>query len=381
MSDMKRVPIIDFVRYASILVVIGNHFYPNWIASFTRSSFLRHMILTFFPNGAYGVTCFFVVSGFLITQMLVANLSDFSKLDLKTFYVRRAARIIPLLLVIILAGLLMEQFIGLFDEKILKYNVWKDATGFGWPFWTSLFSFTFNWYLIGGQYGNGLHWNVLWSLAVEEQFYLCYPLIVKYLRDRKRVLTFLGIVVFSAVVFRLCALSSFQSNGFLMHQGSFGAFDQIAIGAFLYFANEQWGHWLDRHRKMASLLMFAGGTGCFYLFTQTSFENGNQYVVVPTLVALCCALVILGGLHIPVFESKTAHFLSWPGKLSYGCYLWHASLIVFLMPVLVSLGGLLAFICLVGAVSFFAFLSYRYFEVPANHRIRAWFKLKPSLNG
>ena len=73
---MKRVPIIDFVRFASIWVVIGNHFYPNWVAAKVQSPFLQKMILSFFLNGGYGVTCFFVVSGFLITQMLAEEVMD-----------------------------------------------------------------------------------------------------------------------------------------------------------------------------------------------------------------------------------------------------------------------------------------------------------------
>ncbi len=376
---MKRFPVIDFVRFASIFVVIGNHFYPNWIASFAPFDFLRYLITAFFSNGIYGVTCFFVVSGFLITHMLAQKVPDLSQINLKAFYIRRTARIFPLLIVVILVGLFMEHFIGLFNERILHYNVWKDSTGFGWSFWTSLFSLTFNWYLIG-QRGDGLHWNVLWSLAVEEQFYLGYPLIVKFLGDRKKTVVFLSAVILSAVVYRAWILPSFEFNEYLMHQSSFGAFDQIAAGALVYFANERWGDWLKCRLKTAVFLMTAGTVGCFYLFAQTSYRNGNQYVFIPTLMAMSCAMVILGGLHIPALNSKTVQFFSWPGKLSYGCYLWHPSLIVLLMPFLVSIGGFWAFIVLVIMVCLFAWVSYKYFEVPVNRRIRFWFKLKPSLS-
>ena len=376
---MKRFPVIDFVRFASIFVVMGNHFYPNWIASFAPFGFLRYLITNFFSNGIYGVTCFFVVSGFLITFMLAHKVSDLSRIDLKVFYVRRMARIFPLLIVFILVGLFMEHFIGLFDEKILRYNVWKDSTGFGWSFWASLFSLTFNWYLID-QRGDGLHWKVLWSLAVEEQLYLGYPLIVKFLGKRKKIIVFLSVVILFAVIYRGWVLPSFELNEYRMHQSSFGTFDQIAVGALLYFAYEQWGDWLKHHLKIAIFLMMAGAGGCFCFFTLTSYRNGNQYVFVPTLMAVSCALVILGGLPVPSLNSKTADFLSWPGKLSYGCYLWHPTLIVFLMPFLVSSGGFWAFVYLVIAVCFFAFLSYRGFEVPVNHRIRFWFKLKPSFS-
>jgi len=374
---MKRLPVIDFVRFASIFVVIGDHFYPDRIASFAPFAFWRYLIITFFSNGIYGVTCFFVVSGFLITRMLVEKVSNLSRIKLKVFYVRRMARIFPLLIVVILAGLFMEYFMSLFDERILHYNVWKDSTGFGWSFWTSLFSLTFNWYLIG-QRGDGLHWSVLWSLAVEEQFYLGYPLIVKFLGNRRKILLFLFVVVLSAVVYREWVLPSFEFNEYLMHQSSFGAFDQIAVGAILYFAYEQWGDWLKYHLKITVFLMMAGTGGCFCLFIQTSYRNGNQYVFVPTLMAFSCALVILGGLPISTLNSKAAQILSWPGKLSYGCYLWHPTIMFLLMPGLMAAGGLEGFGCLVVIVFLFAYLSYRYFEVPVNHMIRGWFKLKPA---
>jgi peptidoglycan/LPS O-acetylase OafA/YrhL len=311
--------------------------------------------------------------------MLAHKVSNLSRINLKVFYVRRMARIFPLLIVVILAGLFMEHFIGLFDERILHYNVWKDSTGFGWSFWASLLSLTFNWYLIG-QRGDGLHWNVLWSLAVEEQFYLGYPLIVKFLGDRKRVVVFLSIILLFAVVYRAWILPSFEFNEYLMHQSSFGAFDQIAMGALLYFANEKWGDWLERHSKTTLFLMTAGAAGCFFLFTQTTYRDGNQYVFVPTLMAFSCALVILSGLHISALNSKTAHLLSWPGKLSYGCYLWHPTLIVLLMPFLIPVGGFCAFLGLVIGVCLFTWVSYQCFEVPVNHRVRFWFKLKPSLS-
>lgn len=377
---MKRVPVIDFIRFASIFVVIGDHFYPRWVASFAHSVFLHQLILTVFLNGAYGVICFFVVSGFLITRLLIENTDDFSRIDLKSFYVKRAARIIPLWLVVILTGFFMNHAIGLLNEQVQKYDVWSEPTEFGWLFWVSLFSFNFNWYLIDKHVGMGVHWNVFWSLAVEEQFYLCYPLIAKFLGNRQRVLTFLWIIVISGVVFRVWALPTFETNGFFMHQASWGAFDQIAVGAILYFADKKWGGWFSGQGKIACLLMFLGMSGCFYFFAETSFENGVQFVVVPTLLAISCALTILGGLYVPLFNSKATQFLSWPGKFSYGCYLWHPTLIVLLMPVLVSLGGLWGLIYLVLAVFFFAFLFYRYFEVPVNHQIRAWFNLKPSLS-
>jgi peptidoglycan/LPS O-acetylase OafA/YrhL len=386
--NMKRIPIVDFIRFGSIFIVLGGHFFPQWFVQFIASPPLKKMVLNVFHNGAYGVTCFFVVSGFLITDMLVDGQLDFSRIDLKVFYVKRFARIFPLLAAVVLTAFFLEHVKGLLDSRIQSYHVWNDASGFGWSFWFSLVTFNFNWYLIGNCSVEGFQWNVLWSLAIEEQFYFCYPLIVKTLQNRKKVLIFLFSVVLSSFLYRLCVSVYFDLNGQRTptfwqavsdQMASFAAFDQIAIGGILYFINKKWGYWFEARPQVALGLSLLGIISCFYLCYSTSMMDRSQYVYVPSLLAINCAFVILGGLHVPVLFSKAAHVLSWPGKLSYGCYLWHPTIMFLLMPGLMVWGGLGSLGFLVIAVSLFAYLSYQYFEVPVNYRIRAWFKLKSSL--
>jgi peptidoglycan/LPS O-acetylase OafA/YrhL len=385
---MKRIPIIDFVRFGSIFIVLGGHFFPQWIVNFIDVSILRKIVLNVFHNGAYGVTCFFVVSGFLITEMLVDEKKNFSNIDLRTFYVKRFARIFPLLVIVVLTGFLLEHAKELLDPRIQTYHVWSDASDFGWLFWLSLFTFNFNWYLIAHCSMEGFQWNVIWSLAIEEQFYFCYPLIVKTLQNKKKVLIFLSCVVLFSLLFRLGVSVYFNLKGQEMptfwqavsdQMVSFAAFDQIAIGGILYFINQKWGRWFDSRPKMSLGLLILGTAACLYLCCSTSMMDRIQYVYVPVLLATSCALAVLGGLHVPFLFSKAAQILSWPGKLSYGCYLWHPTIMFLLMPGLMAVGGLGSLGCLVVGVFLFAFLSYRYFEVPVNHRIRAWFKLNPSL--
>jgi peptidoglycan/LPS O-acetylase OafA/YrhL len=95
-------------------------------------------------------------------------------------------------------------------------------------------------------------------------------------------------------------------------------------------------------------------------------------------MAMGCGLIILGGYHLRAFHNLPARILSWPGKLSYGCYIWHPTVLFLLLPLLFQLGGLRALLFLFLCVWFFAFLSYRYFEVPVNVRIRSIFGIKPS---
>jgi peptidoglycan/LPS O-acetylase OafA/YrhL len=374
---MKRIPIIDFIRFFSIFVVIGGHFFPRWIAH-GYSEGVQNFILGLFLNGAYGVTFFFVISGFLITQLLVGDKEDFSRIELKDFYVKRAARIFPLLIVIVLVGFLLPHLMVFMDPRLRNYNDWDIKSGFGLLFWFSLITFNFNWFVIhASETSIGAHWGVLWSLAVEEQFYFFYPLTLKKLKKKNNVFWFLGAVIFFAMVFRAWAFLKMDHRDSWMHEASFSSFDQIAVGAGLYFL---WIGVKNRLRFWASFLFFISGMAiCSFLYVKTSFINGDvETVFAPTLMAMGCALVILGGIHLPFFNTKLAETLSRPGKLSYGCYLWHQTIIFVFMPLWAWLGGLSAFTVLLIFVLILSYFSYEYFEVPANHRIRAWFKLKRS---
>ena len=376
---MNRVPIIDFVRFASIFVVMGGHFFPRWVANEGYFPFVRQAILDLFLNGAYGVTCFFVVSGFLITQMLAGSHPDFSRIDLKSFYVKRAARIFPLLALTVATGFLLEHLKPFMAEGAQRYNSWDVDSGFNWKFWLSLGSFNFNWFLLSKKSaGVGMHWAILWSLAVEEQFYFCYPLVMKTLRTSRRVLVLLGGVVGFAVLFRIFCFYGLHLDLEWMHIATFAAFDQIAVGCALYFIWERTRSFLAG-KALLNLALLALGislSGGFYLFT--SFDNGPQTTLAPTLLAVSCAMTILGGLHISWLNSGWAEMLSWPGKLSYGCYLWHPTLMFLLIPLLGWMGGLRALLFFLVFVWAFAHLSYKYFELPLNNRVRALFGLKPS---
>jgi peptidoglycan/LPS O-acetylase OafA/YrhL len=374
---MKRSPIIDFIRFFSFFVVVGGHFYPSWFASLTNSLVLRKTLLFIFLHGSCGLICFYTVSGYLITQLMVQNIADLSRVDLKSFYVRRFARIFPLLLMVVLVGYGLEHVVKFLDGNWQKYDPWRETTHFGRYFWLSLFSLNFNWYLVY-QHDDGMQWKILWSLAVEEQFYLSYPLIVKLLGRRQRVLVFLTAVVLSGLIFMFGAITILKSNVEILNFASFGSFGTIAIGGILYFMNEKWESHIEKSNVIAPMLFFLGVSGGLYVFAGIPCDPVFHYVCFSSIMAISCALVILGGLHLPLFNSKIAQILSWPGKLSYGCYLWHPTIMFLMMPVLVALGHWEICLYLIVAVILFSFISYRFFEVPANRWIRVRFKIKPS---
>src|ERR1700722_19706895 len=132
-DSSNRIPIVDLIRFMSIFLVMGLHFFISGVSSGYSPSFW-HLITGTFGNGTYGVTCFFVVSGFVITQMLIGQTQNFSKLDLKSFYVKRIARLFPLLILILLVGLIILYLHPDTDTRMSL--CFRSANSqFGWGFW------------------------------------------------------------------------------------------------------------------------------------------------------------------------------------------------------------------------------------------------------
>ena len=324
-----------------------------------------------FANGTYGVSCFFVVSGFVITQMLVGQNQDFFKLDLKNFYVKRAARLFPLLIVILLVGLLILKFHPQ-DDYPMSLCFRGANYRFGWDFWVSIFSFTFNWFILFKHQDVSFHWGVLWSLAVEEQFYLLYPLIVKTLKHPKNVVIFLTGVIFSGILFRTGIYLWMPQNFLMSTIASFAVFDQIAIGALAYFLLPKVKIHFDEKPWLVYFFLLTGLSILLGTYCGTSTVKTSQLILAPTCLALGCALTILGGIHARNLSSPFWKTLSLPGQWSYGAYLWHVTILFLFWPLFASI-GIMAPVLFYLSVGILSYTSYRWFEKPANRFVRLLF--------
>jgi peptidoglycan/LPS O-acetylase OafA/YrhL len=366
-DSSNRIPIIDLIRFLSIFLVMGLHFFMSGVSSGYSYTFWG-LISRTFANGAYGVTCFFVVSGFVITRMLVSQTRDFSKLDLKSFYVKRVARLFPLLAVILLVGLIILKLHPDTDTR-MSLCFRSQNSRFGWDFWFSILSFTFNWLILFKHYDVGFHWGVLWSLAVEEQFYLFYPLLVKTLRRSDRVIVFLLGVVFSGILFRVGVHFWMPLNFLMSTVASFAVFDQIAIGALTYFLLLRVKVFFEKKWWAGYFFLFSGLFILITIYFETSIVDTGQLILAPTCLALGCALMILGGIHVKALYSPLWKILSWPGQLSYGGYLWHITVLFLLWPVFSTIGVTASFLYYL-SVGILSYASYRWFEIPVNHWVR-----------
>lgn len=179
-----RDPVIDTLRGVAILAVLALHFSlsfgltDSWLGDLLPRPWLGRWI----NNGNYGVTIFFVISGYLITAGLLAHHGGLARLDLRRFYLARASRILPplllALLIIVPLGLAGVPGFNNADGGVAR------PASFWWPVIASLLGFWHNQLMQSAGYFN-YSLNVYWSLSVEEVFYLAFPLACLMLRRER----------------------------------------------------------------------------------------------------------------------------------------------------------------------------------------------------
>jgi len=245
---LKRLQVVDLVRTFAIVIVIARHLGGVYIVSPSHPLFLAYLWFRLWASGNYGVTLFFVVSGFVISRLIAAQPGGLFNPSYKYFYSRRIGRIFPLLILICLIGITVVSFFpkqsGAFEYVF--QDIHRPLTS---SFWISVATFSFNWYQIFSPNSYiGLSWTILWSLAVEEQFYLFYPLVLKRLRNEKKLTLFLIVVIILGPLMTEVIKFFFHDLIFSEHN-SFENFSFIAIGCLLYLVSTRYEEFLSKNKK------------------------------------------------------------------------------------------------------------------------------------
>jgi len=330
---------------------------------------LYHMRPAAMPGGFLGVDVFFVISGFLITTLLLRELHAQHRLDVARFWLHRARRLLPALVLVVLVSISLGFIVG----GDLLVNIRRQTLG--------ALTFSNNWLEIGAGSNYFAHTSPLlfmnfWSLAVEEQFYLCWPVLLAFIMAytkslRGRVLTALGIAAASAlgmmVLFELGEPSSRVYYGTDTHL--FG----LMIGAALAFAAASAARpldtpWWQRMRAPAAhtaLLLLLVSMLTMAQSSALTFRGG---IVVASLLTAVVIAALLGpdgalrrGLQWPP--------LVWVGQRSYGIYLWHWPMILIVTAALPAstadsaLNWFTSALAL-GLTLVLSWASFRWLEVP-----------------
>ncbi|HEY4253144.1 MAG TPA: acyltransferase [Roseomonas sp.] len=307
MQGQIRSARIDFLRGLSILLVLLHHFNIAYRLDDTALSALFgwDAVRAVARNGNYGVTMFFVISGFLITGHALRRWGSLAAIDARAFYIRRAARILPCLLLLLVAvNLLGAAGIAIFQTR---------APGVAWQVDLAALTFWMN-VLIARDGWVNYPLGVLWSLSVEEVFYLAFPLLCLALRRPAWLAVVLAALIVAGPLWR--AAHAGDEGGFLY--AYLACFDGIAIGCATALLARRLG---PGGRRLAVLQSAAAG-GMAGLYLQ--WPIGAAHVAGVTAMALGTATLLLDAgraadrAHGPVLAG-----FGWLGRHSYELYLFH----------------------------------------------------------
>ncbi|MBD8063112.1 acyltransferase family protein [Oceanitalea stevensii] len=316
------------------------------------------------PGGFVGVDVFFVISGFLITGLLIRELERDGRVSLRRFYARRAKRLLPAAgLVLVVTSALTFWTLPVVDWRAFGWDVVGAAL------------YVVNW-VLAGRSVDYLAEDVgaspvqhFWSLAVEEQFYIVWPLLlvlVGWLVRRSRRLRVRPVMVAGIL---LIAVPSFFWSVHYSAASPDAAFFvtttrlwELGIGAFVAIGATQWGR---LPRALATVLGWAGLAAVVlsgFLLTSEVTWPGSA-ALLPTLGT--AAVIVAGFVH---GNRGPARLLAWRpavwvGALSYSLYLWHWPLIVAATALWGELGGKRGLLVMAVAVVP-AYLSHRFVENP-----------------
>ncbi len=333
------------------------------------SVLLYHGGLRLGRAGFLGVDVFFVLSGFLITLLLLRELVTTERIDLRAFYARRARRLLPALFAL-LAVLSVYAF--LFASPADRERIRSDGLA-------SLF-YVQNWHLIAtgqsyfAQFRTPSPLRHMWSLAIEEQWYLLWPVLLTGLvwlvRGRRSRLIAATCVLAAGSACAMAVLFQNRADPSRVYYGTDTRAFELLIGAVLAMA---WPAIARRRATAArSLVQIAGvAAGAFVLWMiyASSDASPRLYRGGLVLVAVATAGVIAAAMSRgPVRAVLSAPPLPSLGRISYGVYLWHWPIFLLLTPAKVGVGAIALFAVRCAATIVVSVLSFRLVEMPVRAR-------------
>ncbi len=340
---------------------------------------LYHAGVSWVPGGFLGVDVFFVLSGYLITSMLLVERAGSGRIDLGRFWRGRARRLLPALALVVLFCLIATSTIARDDLSRTRGDALASVV------------FMTNWHEIIAShsyfnaFGRPSLLQHLWSLAVEEQFYLIWPLLLvgglRWLgRRRMFVLTALGALASTGLMWALYNPNLDPSR---VYYGTDTRSCTLLVGALLAFAwpaTRLHAMASTRARNVLDGIGVAALAGILAAFWRASDFQPWLYRGGFLLVALCAGLLVAVVVHPAARLGATLGWrpLRWIGVRSYGIYLWHWPIMELTRPrVDVPWHGPLLIAAQIGATVAIAAASYRYVEHPvrtgeAQRRVRTW---------
>jgi peptidoglycan/LPS O-acetylase OafA/YrhL len=382
--DQRYMPGLDGLRAVAVIGVV-----------------VFHLGFGFLPGGLLGVSVFFTLSGYLITDLLLSEWRSSGALQLGDFWIRRARRLLPALFVMLAV---VSIWVSIGDPSqlgALRGDVFSSAV------------YANNWWLIFHhvsyfeRFGPPSPLGNLWSLAVEEQFYLLWPWLLlgglgwarrgggqgegrarlHRIARRRDVLVGVTLVVAVASAVEMAVLYHPGLDPTRLYDGTdtraFGLLFGAAL-AMVWPSRQLTGDVSDNARRLLDTLGVVGLVGIGLLMWRTTQYSAFLYRGGLVLLSLATVLVIVAASHPATWVGKALGWgpLRWIGLWSYAIYLWHYPIIVLTTPTLTHGVDKMRVLVQVVAIVGIAALSWQFIETPIRHgALGRWWKKLRSTRG
>lgn len=333
-----------------------------------------HLKLALFKSGFLGVTVFFVLSGYLITGILISEVEEEGTIDLKNFWLRRIRRLVPA----VMSMAVVIIFVSAVVNRVIFTKGCKDflASVLGFNNWWQIFN-KVSYFEAAGVPSPFTH---CWSLAIETQFYLIYPLILlgiyKLVKSRgegraKRGLLFAGVTLLLALISVILMIVLFdpQQDASRVYYGTDTRAFSLLFGALLAIL---WEYRMVPRRLSASVNMVLGSVSFAVLLVMTIAINGSSNFWYRGGQFFGTILTVLMVYAVSGRKTWLSRFLSnpvlkWIGDRSYSIYLWHYPIILLISKGIKASWWITLIEIVLSVV--LAELSYRFIETPIRYGI------------
>ena len=363
-TGKDRIVALDGLRAVALLIIMGYHFGVGWL-----------------QGGFFSLDIFYVLSGYLITGLLVSEYRKRSAVKLSAFWLRRARRLLPALVIVLVAVTLMVRYaepVGLY----IDFRMSALSALFYFSNWWQIAASS-NYFVATGATSPLTH---TWSLAVEEQFYLIWPLVVLAVMTLSRTfvrgirnLLVLSVAGALASATEMALLYGPRANTTRLYFGTDTHAQSILVGATLAcvlttIEMRRGGDGMApaaRSRPARRILVLVGVAGVVGTFTLTYLQSDGTssfvYRGAFLVSALSAMAIIIGAVCVPagpIARVLSLRPLVWLGTISYGAYLWHYPVYVYLDAARTGQSGLSLLAVRFAATLALAHTSYYLVERP-----------------
>lgn len=352
---------LDLLRFIAAFMVVIAHSYEGWVGWFGFPGFMsvnhEYKVLntiggyinTLVKNGGFGVEVFFLISGFLITSILISEKENMGQIDLKKFFIRRSLRIWPLYFLIIGLAPFIVNYLG------------KPS-----PHYLPNFFFYNNFYVMVHE-----AWEYpfahFWSICIEEHFYLVWPFII-FFTPRKHLLSVFWTVVFISAFCRFY-FNQDEKAYYYIYLHTLSRMDVIAIGAigaYIHYYNS----FSFTFPKIARIYLYMLFLIIFiespYNFYESSFLATTRKYFYVGIAAIAMSNFLFN--KESLIKIKNKNIFHYFGKISYGIYMYSNILVAIIIEKIIVPYGLINFYLYMALniiiTILISILSYELFEKP-----------------